>query len=177
MRFTGLSQDGVSSESQIGSMAHALRHEFRRDQTFRLSDVPLRNDSAAIIQKVLFPVDFSSACIGAAPFIRRLVNLQSAQLTLLHVIQPFDFSAFELYVRPYPDVKADHWHLAQQRLDSFLQSVYPSPKYPRLLVSGPGSQDRRGCERAAIRPDRDADTCGRPVPADAAWLDDRKSPE
>ncbi|MGH9353932.1 MAG: universal stress protein, partial [Terriglobia bacterium] len=68
----------------------------------------------AIIQKILFPVDFSPACVAAAPFIRRVANLHSAELTLLHVIEPFHFSAFELYVRPYPQVEADHRSLARQ---------------------------------------------------------------
>ncbi|MGH9359575.1 MAG: universal stress protein [Terriglobia bacterium] len=90
----------------------------------------------AIIQKILFPVDFSPACAAAAPFIRRVADLHSAQLTLLHVIEPFDYSVFELYVRPYPQVEADHRSLAQQRLDSFLKVEFPVEKYSRLLVSG-----------------------------------------
>ncbi len=90
----------------------------------------------AIIQKILFPVDFSPACVAATPFIRRVADLQSARLTLLHVIEPFHFSAFELYVRPYPQVEAEHQSVAQQRLDSFLKSEFPVETYSRLLASG-----------------------------------------
>ncbi|MGH9452024.1 MAG: universal stress protein [Terriglobia bacterium] len=90
----------------------------------------------AIIQKILFPVDFSSTCAAAAPFIRRVAEQHSAQLTLLHVNEPFDYSVFELYVRPLPDVEADHRSLAQERLNSFLLSEFPTERFSRLLLSG-----------------------------------------
>ncbi|MGH9437275.1 MAG: universal stress protein [Terriglobia bacterium] len=90
----------------------------------------------AIIQKILFPVDFSSNCAAAAPFIRRVAEQHSAELTLLHVIEPFDYSVFELYVRPFPEAEADHRSLAQERLNSFLMSEFPAQRYSRLLVAG-----------------------------------------
>lgn len=90
----------------------------------------------AIIQKILFPVDFSPACASAAPFIKKVADLHSAELTLLYVIAPFDYSVFELYVRPLPDVEADHRALAQQRLNTFLTEDFPVEKYPRVLLSG-----------------------------------------
>lgn len=90
----------------------------------------------AIIQKILFPVDFSPACTRAAPFIKRVADLHSAQLTLLHVIAPFDYSVFELYVRPLPDVEADHRALSQQRLNTFLAADFPVETYPRVLLHG-----------------------------------------
>lgn len=89
-----------------------------------------------LISKILFPVDFSAACTAAAPFIKRVAEIHSAGLTLLHVLEPLDYSVFELYVRPLPDVEADHAAAAQKRLDAYLESDFPAPQYARILVSG-----------------------------------------
>lgn len=89
-----------------------------------------------LINKILFPVDFSPAGAAAAPFIKRFAGVYSASLTLVHVLEPLDYSVFELYVRPLPDVEADHAAAAQKRLDAYLQSEFPAPEYARMLVSG-----------------------------------------
>jgi nucleotide-binding universal stress UspA family protein len=90
----------------------------------------------AFIEKILFPVDFSPASVAAVPFVRRFASILSAQVTLLHVVKPLDYSSFELYVRPFPEVEADHRSLVQEHLNSFLESQFPARHHPRLLESG-----------------------------------------
>jgi nucleotide-binding universal stress UspA family protein len=90
----------------------------------------------AFIEKILFPVDFSPASVAAVPFVRRFASILSAQVTLLHVVKPFDYSSFELYVRPFPEVEADHRSLVQEHLNSFLELQFPARHHPRLLESG-----------------------------------------
>jgi nucleotide-binding universal stress UspA family protein len=45
------------------------------------------------IQNILFPVDFSERCCGAAPFVREMSQRFGARITLLSVVPPFWQSA------------------------------------------------------------------------------------
>lgn len=87
------------------------------------------------IQNILFPVDFSPSCFGMAAFVKRAAAITSANVTLLHVLQPAT-SGFELMVRPLPEVEEDRWFVARERLGSFLEFEFPAAGCPRLLVAG-----------------------------------------
>ena len=90
----------------------------------------------AMIQDILFPVDFSSACVAMAPFVQRAAALNSAKVTLVHVFNPIAYSSFELYVRPLPEVEEEHRNVAQEKLRSFLASEFPPDNNARALVCG-----------------------------------------
>lgn len=87
------------------------------------------------IQNILFPVDFSPSCQAMAPFVGRVASLFSAQVTLLHVVQPSP-SGFELAVRSLKEVEADLKELARAKLQSFLTSEFPAETTSRVLVVG-----------------------------------------
>ena len=89
-----------------------------------------------MIQNILFPVDFSPACLAMAPFVQRAAAVLSAKVTLVHVFDPTDYSGFELYVRPLPDVEEEHRILAQEKLSSFLASEFPPDDNARALACG-----------------------------------------
>src|SRR3569833_4624592 len=40
------------------------------------------------IKRILFPVDFSPACLGAARYVEALAGRVEAEVMLLHVVQP-----------------------------------------------------------------------------------------
>jgi nucleotide-binding universal stress UspA family protein len=93
------------------------------------------------IHRILFPVDFSDSCVAMAPIVERTASIASAEVTLLHVLEP-PSSGFELRVRPLREVKGDLRLVAREKLHSFLQSEFPHS--PRVLVEGEaGSQIAR----------------------------------
>jgi nucleotide-binding universal stress UspA family protein len=90
------------------------------------------------IHRILFPVDFSDSCVAMAPIVERAASITSAEVTLLHVLEP-SYSGFELWIRPLREVKADLRVVAREKLHSFLQSEFPHSA--RVLVEGEaGSQ-------------------------------------
>ena len=102
-----------------------------------------------MIQNILFPVDFSPACLAMAPFVQRATALLSAKATLVHVFDPTAHSGFELYVRPLPEVEEERRNLAQEKLSSFLVSEFPPFHNARALACGDVAT--RICELARER--------------------------
>jgi nucleotide-binding universal stress UspA family protein len=102
-----------------------------------------------MIQNILFPVDFSPACLAMAPFVQRATALLSAKATLVHVFDPTAHSGFELYVRPLPEVEEERRNLAQEKLSSFLVSEFPPSHNARALACGDVAT--RICELARER--------------------------
>ncbi len=88
-----------------------------------------------MIQKILFPVDFSPSCEAMAPFVKRAAQMLSAHLTLLYV---FDLasSGFELLERSLREMEEDREHAARERLNSFLVEDFPLEGCTRLLRIG-----------------------------------------
>jgi universal stress protein family protein len=41
-----------------------------------------------MIKNILFPVDFSPACMAMAPFVKKGAAMFSAEVTLLHALEP-----------------------------------------------------------------------------------------
>jgi nucleotide-binding universal stress UspA family protein len=92
-------------------------------------------ERAAMIQQILFPVDFSASCAALAPLVRREADIFSAKVTLLHVVEPAT-SGFDLLVRPVREIEEDREHAARARLNSFLKTEFPDNESRRLLLKG-----------------------------------------
>src|SRR5579862_7400112 len=89
-----------------------------------------------LIEKILFPVDFSSSCIAMAPYVKRSAALSGAKVSLVHVVDPASFNAFALYSRPLSEISEDYLEIARKRLDSFLAEEFPAAQAERILVPG-----------------------------------------
>lgn len=90
----------------------------------------------ALITNILFPVDFSPACVAMAPYVQRVAAICGARVSLLHVFDPISHNGFELYVRQPREIFAEHEHVARARLDLFLENELPVVKHGRMLVEG-----------------------------------------
>ena len=89
--------------------------------------------AVAMIEKILFPVDFSPSCVAMAPYVKRAADLFGSRVTLVHVCDLASHNAFEIYVRSPSEVAEEHRSIARQELDSFLESEFPPAKCPRIL--------------------------------------------
>lgn len=90
----------------------------------------------AVIQNILFPVDFSASCAAMAPYVKRAAALFGANVTLVHVFEPYSHDALQLYVRSLSEVAQEQQSLARDKLDSFLKSEFPPADCPRIVLSG-----------------------------------------
>jgi len=90
----------------------------------------------ALIESILFPVDFSPSCVAMAPYVKRAANLFGAQVSLLYVVGLGGYNGFELYVRPPSEVSAEHRAIGRQKLDTFLADEFPPDEHPRILAAG-----------------------------------------
>lgn len=89
-----------------------------------------------MIQKILFPVDFSTSCVAMAAYVKRAAEIFGAEVTLVHVCDLSSHNGFELYSRPPGDIAAEHWNLGRSKLELFLKSEFPAAKCPRILLTG-----------------------------------------
>jgi nucleotide-binding universal stress UspA family protein len=101
-----------------------------------------------MIEKILFPVDFSPACVAMATYVRRSADLFGSEVTLVRVCDLASHNAFEMYVRSPVEIAEEHQSIARQELDSFLESEFPPAKCPRILRSGEASEQIAGVARA-----------------------------
>lgn len=90
----------------------------------------------ALIENILFPVDFSPSCVAMAAYVKRAATLNKARVSLVHVVDPASHSGFELYTRPPSDVAEDHRNIGRDKLDSFLTAEFPVAECPRILATG-----------------------------------------
>ena len=89
-----------------------------------------------MIDRILFPVDFSPSCASMAPFVKRAATLFGASVTLLHVCDLMSHNGFELSVRLPQEIAETHWSVAQNALESFLASEFPEGSCMKVLRSG-----------------------------------------
>jgi nucleotide-binding universal stress UspA family protein len=94
-----------------------------------------------MIENILFPVDFSSECVGMAAYVKHVAALFNSHVTLLHVCDLASHNGFELYLRTLQEVAEEHWNIGKQKLDSFLECDFPPSEYPRVLRSGDPAQE------------------------------------
>ena len=96
---------------------------------------------SAMIQKILFPVDFSPACAAMAGYVKRAATLFEASVTLAHVCDLVSHNGFELYVRPAPEIAEEHQNLALEKLHAFLQTDFPVSEHPRIVLAGDAANE------------------------------------
>src|SRR5260370_42305861 len=89
-----------------------------------------------MIQKILFPVDFSPSCVGMAVCVKRAAAIFGAEVTLVHVCDLSSHNGFELFARTPDAIAEEHWNLASSKLELFLNSQFPSTKSRRVLLAG-----------------------------------------
>src|SRR5258708_17663863 len=89
-----------------------------------------------MIQKILFPVDFSPSCVGMAVYVKRTAAIFGAEVTLVHVCDLSSHNGFELFARTPDAIAEEHWNLAKSKLELFLNSQFPSTKSRRVLLAG-----------------------------------------
>ena len=94
----------------------------------------------AMIDTILFPVDFSPSCAAMATYVRRAADLFGSRVTLVHVCDLASHNAFEIYVRSPLEIAEEHQCVARQELDSFLESEFPTAKCSRILRSGEAAE-------------------------------------
>jgi nucleotide-binding universal stress UspA family protein len=90
----------------------------------------------ALIENILFPVDFSSSCVAMAAYVKRAATLLGARASLIHVADFASHNAFELYVRSTPEILEEHRLIGQAKLDLFLAADFPPAECPRILAAG-----------------------------------------
>jgi nucleotide-binding universal stress UspA family protein len=56
------------------------------------------------IANILYPVDFSHACVLMAAYVKRAAALLGARVSLIHVADPGGYNGLRLYVRPITEV-------------------------------------------------------------------------
>jgi nucleotide-binding universal stress UspA family protein len=89
-----------------------------------------------MMQKIMFPVDFSPSCAAMAAYVERAAAIFGAEVTIVHVCDLSSHNGFELYARPAADIAEEHWNLARSKLELFLKSEFPAAKCPRILLAG-----------------------------------------
>ena len=89
-----------------------------------------------LITNILFPVDFSPSCLAMGAYAHRVATLFGARVSLLHIVDPARYNAFELFVRSPSDVTDDHLDLAREKLASFLSKTFPPTEHPRIVAAG-----------------------------------------
>lgn len=92
-----------------------------------------------MISEVLFPVDFSPACVAMAPYVKRAADLFDARVTMVHVCDLASHNGFELCVRAPQEIAEEHLGIAQERLAAFLNAEFPGCK--RVLRSGDAAEE------------------------------------
>jgi nucleotide-binding universal stress UspA family protein len=93
-----------------------------------------------MIKQILFPVDFSPSCVAIADYVKRAAAIFSSRVTLLHVCDLASHNGFELAVRSFQEIAEEHWNVARNKIDSFLEPEFPLTKCPRVLRSGDAAE-------------------------------------
>lgn len=101
-----------------------------------------------MIEKILFPVDFSPACAAMASFVQRAADIFHSEVTLLYVCDLASHNGFELYARPACEIAGEHWKVAQDKLCSFLQLEFSAAKCRRMVRSGEAAEQIAEAARA-----------------------------
>ncbi len=94
-----------------------------------------------LITNILFPVDFSLACVGMSAYVKRAAAILGAKVSLLHVYDPMSHSGLEMAVRPPAEIAEERDEIARRKLDAFLAKEFPVGDVPRLLAAGDPAQE------------------------------------
>ncbi|HTX37229.1 MAG TPA: universal stress protein [Bryobacteraceae bacterium] len=100
-----------------------------------------------MIERILFPVDFSPSCAAMAPYVKRAAGMFGAHVSLVHVCDLASHNGFELLVRCPQEIAKEHCAVAEERLKSFLESEFPPAACVRILRSGEAAAEIAGVAR------------------------------
>lgn len=89
-----------------------------------------------MIERILFPVDFSPSCTAMAPYVIRAAEMFGAHVSIVHVCDLASRNGFELLVRVPQEIAEEHEGIAEERLQSFLGVEFPPAASARILRSG-----------------------------------------
>ena len=89
-----------------------------------------------MIENILFPVDFSPACIAMADYVRRAAAIFGARVALLYVANLGSRDGFQIFPRPVSEIEEDHRAVAQERLSAFLHAEFPPSESARIVAFG-----------------------------------------
>jgi nucleotide-binding universal stress UspA family protein len=98
----------------------------------------VKEESMFSLGKILFPVDFSDQCLGAARYaVPTFAKRFNSEVTLLHVLPPYlEFGIAELGAVQSLDFIATRKEEARRNLDSFLHEELRDVSVKRVLVEG-----------------------------------------
>ena len=90
------------------------------------------------LSKILFPVDFSDRCAGAAGYVVTLASRFQAQVIMLHVLPPphYEFSALEVGGAVLNELFASRAQQVARELDQFLTDELGGISVKRVLAEG-----------------------------------------
>ncbi len=90
------------------------------------------------LNKILFPVDFSARCTGAAHYARTLASRFQSELTLLYALVPpeYEFASFETGGSVLAGYVAHRAERVKDELDAYLAKELEALKVNRLVVEG-----------------------------------------
>ncbi len=89
-----------------------------------------------MIDRILFPVDFSPACAGMAAYVKRAAEMFGSRVTLVHVCDLTSNNGYELIARTMREIAEEHQAVAEAQLMSFLASEFPPDGCSRILRFG-----------------------------------------
>ena len=89
-------------------------------------------------KKILFPIDFSDRCTGAARFVEAVAGRFDAELTLLHVVEPADYlyGSLEFGGTSLNDYHAERMNQCRRQLDTYLSKELEPFQVRRVLMEG-----------------------------------------
>jgi len=89
-----------------------------------------------VIERILFPVDFSPACSAMAPYVKRAAEMFGSKVTLVHVFDLYSNNGFELIALNLRDLAEANKAIAGDHLRKFLASEFPPQACSRILRTG-----------------------------------------
>lgn len=95
----------------------------------------------ALIEKILFPVNFSRSCIAMAPYVKRASAMYGAKVSLIHVVDPASFNSFALVREPISEMAENYLESGRVKLDRFLAAEFPAGESSRIVALGEAAEE------------------------------------
>jgi len=102
---------------------------------------------ASVIQRILFPVDFSPACTAMAPYVKRAAEMFGAKVTLVHVFDLYSNYGFELIALNLREIAETNEAISRDHLRTFLESEFPPHACSRILRTGEAAAQIAGAAK------------------------------
>jgi nucleotide-binding universal stress UspA family protein len=96
-----------------------------------------------LLERILFPVDFSARSDGASVYVEALAGRFLARLTLLHVVEiPIALTGtVEFGAMPMQEFKKEHVRYAQERLETYLAEELKHLDVDRVVMEGDAGRE------------------------------------